>query len=193
MPGASKRRCTRPRLETTLDTLAETVRRLHELIEPVLEADGLELIDLRYKRKGGKRGGFQLKLIIDRQGRTSYAPERAADGTLIEAGVTVHDCARTSKAIGPLLDVEDIIDSAYDFEVSSPGVNRPLKRPRHFELAVGLKVRVKSRVPMGEPATDFFIEKLKSADDEGITLNVGGKDLVVPYRLIAKANLEFEF
>jgi len=177
-----------------LDNIAETVQRLHELIEPVLEREGLELIDLQFNRKGGKRGGYRLKLMIDRAGRTSYAPARGADGTLAETGVTIDDCVRTSKAIGPLLDVEDVIDAAYDFEVSSPGVNRPLKRPEHFTLAIGHKIRVKTRVPVGEGKSNFYIEKLASADDEGIVLRLGKKgELSIPYRLISKANLEFEF
>lgn len=181
-----------------MDSLAETVQRLHELVEPVLDAEGFELVDLEFARSGGKRGGYRLKLVIDKAGRTSYSPERKADGSLAEAGVTVDDCVRVSKTLGPLLDVEDLIDGAYHFEVSSPGINRPLKRPEHFALAVGHKVRVKTRVPIAPPdgtaPVKFFIEKLRAADDEGITLALGGKgDLTVPYRLIAKANLEYEF
>ena len=177
-----------------MEHIAETVQKLHELIEPVLEREGLELVDLEFARKGGKRGGFRLKLLIDRAGRTSYAPQRSADGSLEEGSVTIDDCVRMSKAIGPLLDVEDVIDAAYDFEVSSPGVNRPLRRPVHFQRAVGHRVRVKTRVPLGDGPTNFFIERLASADDEGIVLALAKKgEIPIPYRLISKANLEFDF
>ncbi len=176
-----------------MEHLAETVQRLHDLIEPVLEESGLELIDLQFSRKGGKRGGYRLKLIIDRAGRTSYAPQRSADGTLTEAGVTIDDCVKASKTLGPLLDVEDVIAGAYDFEVSSPGVNRLLKRPEHFALALNQTIRVKTRVPVGDSDSTFYIETLASADDEGITLALKRGELTIPYRLIAKATLEYEF
>ena len=84
-----------------------------------------------------------------------------------------------------------IRDSKYTFEVSSPGINRPLKTPRHFALAQGMQVRVKTRVPVGD--AKFFIAPLTEVDDDGITLDVRGEPVHIPFRLVAKANLEFEF
>lgn len=176
------------------ERLAETIDTLHRVIEPVLEREGFELVELEYKLTGAKRSRYLLRLTVDRVGRTSYDPVREDDGTgraVPVGGVTVQDCALLAKAIGPLLDVEDVVPGAYHLEVSSPGVNRPLKKPEHFALAVGRKVRVKTRVPVeGE---SFFLAPLVASDDEGLVLDVRGTEVRIPYRLVGKANLEFEF
>jgi ribosome maturation factor RimP len=130
-----------------------------------------------------------LRLMIDRPGRESYrAP--TSDEERVAFGVTLDDCAVVSRAVGPALEVEDVIPSAYTLEVSSPGINRPLVRPRHFALAAGMQVRVKTRIPVeGE---SFFIAQLKSASEDHIVLDVRGEEVEVPYRLVAQANLEMD-
>lgn len=176
------------------ERLAETIDTLHRIIEPVLDREGFELIELEYKRTGAKRARYLLRLTVDRAGRTSYDPVREDDGSgrpVPTGGVTVTDCVALTKALGPLLDVEDVVPGAYHLEVSSPGVNRPLKKPQHFALAVGRRVRVKTRVPVGDDS--FFVAPLVASDDEGLTLDVRGDEVRIPYRLVAKANLEFEF
>ncbi len=171
------------------ERLAETIDRLIGMIEPVAAREGFELVDLVLNR-GPKR--YLLRVMIDRAGRVDYKPPARVPGeTLATDGVSVTDCARVSKLISPLLDVEDLIADAYTLEVSSPGVNRPLRTPSHFRRAVGMKTRVKTRVPVdGE---SFFIAPIATADDEAVTLDVRGESVVVPYRLIQRANLEFEF
>ena len=170
--------------------LAETLQRLHEIVEPVLDADGLELVELQLQR-GPRR--YLLRVLIDRKGRVDYRPppaDKTEDAAALD-GVTIDDCARTSKALSPLLDVEDVIAGAYTLEVSSPGVNRPLRKPAHFARAVGEKVRVKTRVPIG--GTNLHVAPLLSADDDRIVIEVGDEHIEVPYRLISKANLDFDF
>ena len=168
------------------ERLAENMTRLEELIEPVVNGEGFELVDLTYKRASK---GFLLRLIIDRPGRDSYRAPRT-DEERVAFGVTIDDCAVVSRAVGPALEVEDVIPSAYTLEVSSPGINRPLVRPSHFALAAGMKVRVKTRVPVeGEK---FFIAELVSAQDDHIVLDVRGEEVEVPYRLVSKANLEMD-
>jgi ribosome maturation factor RimP len=89
-----------------------------------------------------------------------------------------------------VLDVEDAIRSAYNLEVSSPGLDRPLKTPHHFRLASGLTVRVKTRVPIdGE---NFFVAPLLKADDEEVVLSVRGAEVRIPYRHIRQARLEVQ-
>jgi len=166
------------------ERLAETLTRLEELIGPVVADEGFELVHLTYKR-GSK--GYMLRLFVDRPGRESYRAPKT-DEERIALGVTIDDCAVVSRAVGPLLEVEDIIPSAYTLEVSSPGLNRPLVKPAHFALAAGMQIRVKTRVPVeGE---SFFIAELKSADEDQIVLDVRGEDVEVPYRLVATASLE---
>lgn len=173
------------------ERLAETIERLHRLVEPLLAREGLELIDLELKR-GPKRA--LLRVTIDKADRTAYrgSAVRDPDAPLSEE-VGIADCTRISRELSPLLDVEDVISTAYVLEVTSPGVNRPLKRVRHFKLAVGCDVRIKTRVPMPPSNESFFIARLLEASDESIALDVRGARVEIPYRLISQAHIEYRF
>lgn len=172
------------------ERFAETMERLHRLVEPVLEREGLELVDLELKR-GPKR--YLLRVTIDKAGKTAYRGAAARDKDELGDEVSIDDCTRISRELSPLLDVEDVIKASYLLEVSSPGVNRPLKTPRHFKLAKGLDVRIKTRTPVGPNNDSFFIARLDEAGDDGITIDVRGRGVEIPYRLIAKANIEYRF
>ena len=167
--------------------LAETLDRLHEIVESVVVREGYELVDLEL---GGGKQRKRLLVMIDRPGRTSYAAPSRDGETLGPAPVGIRDCVKITKALGPVLDVEDAIRSAYNLEVSSPGLDRPLKTPHHFRLASGLTVRVKTRVPIdGE---NFFVAPLLKADDEEVVLSVRGAEVRIPYRHIRQARLEVQ-
>ena len=99
-----------------------TATRCEELAAPIAEELGLWLWDVRFEKEGG---GWYLRFLIDKEG-----------------GVDLNDCERFSRAVEPTLDVADPIEQSYCLEVSSPGVERDLKRPWHFEHSVGKKVRV---------------------------------------------------
>ena len=170
------------------ERLRESHRRLSELIQPVVEREGYELYDLDLKREGGRRGGLVLRLMIDRAGRTHFGPERDDQGRLV-GGVSLDDCVRVSKALGPVLDVEDPIDGAYHLEVSSAGVERPLTKAVHFARAVGLHIKVALKVPVGDRRK--LGGEVLAADDEQVTLAVGGEEVVVPLRLVDKAHLDY--
>ena len=172
----------------TNERLAETIDRLTALFEPVLEREGFEIVTMHV---GRDRRVFALKMMIDRLGRAHYAPTVSEDGERVTDGVTVDDCARVHRLLKAIIDGEGVLGDDYSMEVSSPGVNRPLTRPEHFEKATGLKVRLKTRVPIA--GTDFFIAPLVSAGDEGVVLAVGDEQVDVPYRSISKANVEHEF
>ena len=98
---------------------------LTDLITPILDDLGLELVDLEYKREG--RDLF-LRIFIDKTG-----------------GVNLDDCAGLSREVSALLEVENLITDAYRLEVSSPGMDRPLKRPADFERFIGERVKIKSK------------------------------------------------
>lgn len=167
--------------------ISETLDRLHEIVREVVVREGYELVDLEL---GGGKQRKRLLIMIDRPGRTTYAaPPRGvkSDGP---AAVGIKDCVRITKALGPVLDVEDAIRSAYTLEVSSPGLDRPLKTPHHFRLAEGLTVRVKTRVPIG--GESFFVAPLVAADDEQVVLSVRGEERRIPYRHIRQARLEVQ-
>ncbi|MDP6944844.1 MAG: ribosome maturation factor RimP [Myxococcota bacterium] len=170
------------------EQIAETLDRLHQIVEGVVVREGYELVDLDL---GGGKKRKRLLVMIDRPGRTSYArPARGGDGEG-PAAVGIADCVKITRALGPVLDVEDVIRSAYNLEVSSPGLDRPLKRPEHFRLAVGMTVRLKTRVPIdGE---SFFVAELLRADEDGVEISVRGEERCIPYRHIRQARLEVQF
>lgn len=91
-------------------------------LEPHLEACGFELVEVEYLFQGGRP---VLRIYLDREG-----------------GVTLDQCAEASRLIGPLLDTADFVDSAYVLEVSSPGIERPVRKPADFERFAGETVRV---------------------------------------------------
>ena len=98
------------------------VERVADLIEPVLEEMEFELVDTEYLRDHGR---WILRLYIDR-----------------EDGVTIDDCVAVSREIGDLIDVKDIVEHEYVLEVSSPGLNRPLKKDKDFYRVLGKKVKI---------------------------------------------------
>ena len=184
--------------EQQSERIAEQMSRLRGLIEPVVQREGLELFDLELKR-GPKR--LLLRITLDKPGDAPFrgnAPKKSDEVPPEGLGqIGIEDCTRISKLLGPLLDVEDVLPTAYLLEVGSPGVNRPLKTPAHFKRAVGLEVRVKTRVPVGPTGApqneSFFIAPLTAAGDDTITLDVRKTPVEIPYRLIQSANIEYKF
>lgn len=115
------------------DLVATTAidRRLAELVGPVIEGMGFELIRLRL---GGSKGRVRrvLQIMADRPG----------------GGIDIGDCGRISTAVSAVLDVEDPIEGEYTLEVSSPGIDRPLTRPRDFETWEGWEARLETAEPI---------------------------------------------
>jgi ribosome maturation factor RimP len=101
--------------------------KLTQILEPVVESLGYELVLLEYMPQ---RGGATLRLFIDSLG-----------------GITLKDCERVSREVSAVLDVEDPLPQGYRLEVSSPGLDRPLVKPEHFERFVGRDVAIQLSVP----------------------------------------------
>src|SRR5262249_15632045 len=99
---------------------------------PPVRAEGFELVELEYVREPA---GWVLRLFIDRPGRDPMSKE---------GGIGLEECARVSHAVETALEVEDLVPHAYSLEVSSPGINRPLRRPEHFQKVVGKRGKVKT-------------------------------------------------
>jgi ribosome maturation factor RimP len=145
------------------------------LAEPLLAAEGLELLEVEFTRE---TGGWILRLFID----------------VPNGQVGVDECAIASRAVDRALDVEDFIPHEYSLEVSSPGVNRPLKKARHFEQVKGQQVRVKTFGPLFEPPRKNFVGALTDVTPEAVTVTVtGAGPFTIPFKDIARANLEFDF
>jgi ribosome maturation factor RimP len=101
---------------------------IDSLVEPLLDEWGYELVDVEYL---SERGRWVLRLYIDKVG-----------------GVTIDDCVRVSREIGDLIDVKDIVAHEYVLEVSSPGLNRPLKKERDFLRYLGRIIKVRMKAPI---------------------------------------------
>ncbi|CAM4538320.1 ribosome maturation factor RimP [Myxococcus xanthus] len=156
--------------------LKQTVEeRALALLEPIVAGEGLELVDLEFLRE---REGWVLRLFIDKPG----------------GRVGLDECTQVSRAVDPSLDVEDFIPHEYNLEVSSPGVDRPLRKPTHFERVKGQQVKVKTFGPVGEPPRKNFTGTLTEVAGDGISVEVEGAGTFhILFKDIAKANLEFQF
>ena len=149
----------------------EIVEKVRAIAAPLAAGEGLELIDVEL---GGAGGRTTLRLYIDRDG-----------------GVSLDDCTSVSRAVSAALDVEDPIQGAYDLEVSSPGLDRPLRTPEHFARYAGEKVRVKTYGPVPELENrKTFVGTLRGFEDGRAVVDVDGKLFPVPLEQIAKAHVE---
>lgn len=143
-----------------------------QIVEPVLEGRGLELVDVEFRREAR---GSVLRLLVDR-------PE----------GVDLDELSRLSRECSDLLDVEDAVPGAYTLECSSPGINRPLRVPAHFARYVDRKVRLRT-VDAIDGQRNFF-GRLLEVTPSGILLDDStGKEVSIPFPLIERAHYEHEF
>jgi ribosome maturation factor RimP len=148
-------------------------QRVWELAEPLALASGLELIDVQYRPEGGR---LVLRLLIDRP----------------EGGVTLDQLTAFSRELGDLLDAHDAVSGRYHLECSSPGLNRPLLREAHFRRAVGQRVRVQTRAPIG--ARRHFRGTLAAATADEIAVDdVDVGRVAIPLAGVEKANIDYDF
>jgi ribosome maturation factor RimP len=146
------------------------IDKVRDFAEGLLPTMGLELVDVQFRREGH---GWVLRLFIDR-----------------EEGVTVDHCADVSRDIGQFLDVEDLIGHPYHLEVSSPGLERPLKSMRDFQRFVGKKAKI--RMHENLDGQKVFVGIIGEATEEAIQLDLeeGGK-VRVAFDQIGRARLVF--
>lgn len=152
---------------------AAVVEKIQQIAERVASDVGLEIVEVQLLGGGNSR---VLRIFIDK-------PE----------GVTHADCEYISQNVGTILDVEDVVPgSGYTLEVSSPGVERKLTRPREFERFVGQKVKVVLRQPVENQR--HWVGDLKSFAEGVITLEPSpGRSIQFPLEQVEKANLKFEW
>jgi ribosome maturation factor RimP len=163
------------------EPLAEQARRL---LEPIIAREGFELVEVEWAREGS---AWVLRLFVDR-------PD----------GVTIDHCQHLSRIVETVLDVEDFIEPAYNLEVSSPGVERPLRKPQDFERFAGQRAHVKAYGPiesLPSPAgasapvgpRKNWTGTLKGFRDGVVEIEVDGVLHRIPHEKIAKAHLEYDF
>ena len=128
---------------------------------------GLELVEVQFRRESG---GWILRLFIDREG-----------------GINVDDCASVSRQISAYLEVEELIEHAYNLEVSSPGLERPLKKIDDFVRFAGRKARIKLKEPIDGQRVFFGL--LGSVHENKLTLDVDDRQMEIDLDAVARARL----
>jgi len=143
--------------------------RIERLIAPTLDGMGYELV--RVMLIGGK-GRQTLQVMAERQDR---------------AGMTVDDCADISRALSALLDVEDPLAGAYNLEVSSPGIDRPLTRRDDFARFAGFEAKVELSAPVA--GRKRFRGRLKGIDGDTIAIETDDGETALPFGAVERAKL----
>jgi ribosome maturation factor RimP len=156
-----------------IEKMDPAIARVWALVAPLTQAEGFEIVDIELRHEGG-RGARVLRIYLDKEG-----------------GPTMADLSRVSREVSDLLDVNDVVDGSYTLEVSSPGINRPLKRPEHFARFVGKRVRVRTREAIqGRRA---FLGQLLEVSADKISLNQDGQRCEIPFALIERSNYEHDW
>ena len=148
--------------------------RIIERVEPVIDAEGMELVDVECLRMKTR---WLVRIYIDKEG-----------------GVTIDDCTDISRQVGDLLDVYDIPPGPYTLEVSSPGLDRPLARDKDFIRFRGskIKVRLTDKIEGSRNFRGTLEGFLEEGGEKIVVIAVDGKQYRIPRKLVAKAQLEYE-
>ena len=149
------------------------VARVWEMASSVAAGEGMEVVDIEF-RPEGSRGGRVLRLYLDKEG-----------------GPTVDDLTRVSRQLSELLDESPEVPGPYTLEVSSPGINRALKKVEHFIRYVGKKVRVRTGDMI--EGRRSFLGVLKEVTKDEIVVAQDGRDVRIALSQIEKANYEHEW
>lgn len=155
----------------------DVVKQVEHFAKPLVSSLGMELVEIEFKREGRT---MVLRLYIDREG-----------------GVSLDDCAAVSRELSAVLDVEETVPGKYTLEVSSPGLNRPLKTLEDYQHYTGRLIKIKTREPLADDQGNLrktFLGELEGIEGDFVRMRLReGQKARIPLDSVAKANLEFEF
>jgi ribosome maturation factor RimP len=158
---------------------ADIVELVRTVAAGVAAALGLEIFDVQFRREAG---GMVLRVQVDRPGPASTAGD----------SVSIEDCARVSRDLSAILDVEDAVPSAYILEVSSPGLDRPLRKADDYRRFAGRRAKVVMLEAID--GQGFFKGRLAGLEEHDVLIETDdGRRHRVPLTAIRRANLEVEF
>lgn len=146
----------------------EVVRRAWSELEPHLVEQGFELVELEFV---GRAGRGVLRLYVDRSG-----------------GVSIDDCVAVSQLLNPVLDAAEFISDSYVLEVSSPGTDRPLRKPKDFERFAGEAIALKSALPVN--GRKKFKGVLRGVIDGAVSVECDGQTYAIALENVQRANLD---
>jgi len=145
------------------------LNKIQEIASNIFRDNKIELVAITFRREGGVR---VLRILADK-----------------ENGITVDECAMMNKIVGEALDREDFINENYVLEISSPGLDRPLKTKGDFFRIKGKRIHLFTFVPIA--GKKEFIGEVDSVDDTGITVHKDAELTKIPFDKISKATLDF--
>ena len=146
--------------------------RTEELITPILDRMNFELVDVEYVKEGGT---WYLRAYIDKEG-----------------GITVNDCEAVAREMNEILDREDFVEDSYVFEVSSPGLGRPLKKEKDYIRSMGREVEIRTYRAINREKEFYGI--LSAYDENTVTIKTeDGTEMTFEKSVIALIRLAFDF
>jgi ribosome maturation factor RimP len=151
----------------TMD-VREVASKAGDIVEPVLANLGYELVETEFVQEEGR---FVLRLYVDR-----------------ENGITIDDCEHVSRAVDALIEVEGVVPCAYNLEVSSPGLQRPLRKKADFEKYAGKNVRIRTKEKIENRGNYKGVLVGLKGDD--VVVKIDDEDYCVPIEQILKARIE---
>ncbi len=156
------------------------LEQIRELASRIAASYGLDIFDVDLRREGRQQ---VLRVVLDRPGSNLTA----------EDSVSLEDCARVSEELSAILDVEDVVPAdRYTLEVSSPGLDRPLRQVGDYQRFAGRRAKIVTSEPIGRQTA--FAGRLLGLDGDDVMFeSEGGKQVRLPVRLIARARLDVEF
>ena len=149
----------------------EYEQKAETILTPIVESRGFELVDVEYVREAGC---WYLRGYIDKPG-----------------GITVNDCEDVSRAFSDILDEKDFIEDSYIMEISSPGLDRPLKKEKDFKRSLGKLVEIRTYRPIEKQKE--FCGILKAYDSNSVTIDEDGTERTFDKKDIALIRLAIEF
>src|SRR4030095_15727968 len=147
------------------------LEKIEAVLEPVVQSAGCELVAFEWTMEGGRA---VLRVLVEKEG-----------------GVLVKDCEKISHLLDPLLDVEDLIPGRYNLEISSPGLERPLRKFNDFKRFTGNAVRLKTKIPLQNRS--HFKGVIRKVEDETIFIEGEGTIFEIPFKEIYRARLEIDW
>ena len=147
------------------------LNRIRDIVSNIFRDNKIELVDIIYRKEGGAR---VLRILAD-----------------TEVGITVDECAKMNEVVGETLDREDFIDENYILEISSPGLDRPLKTKGDFLRIKGKRIHVHTFAPLDDKKE--FVGALETVDDSSIAVfDDNAKLTKIPFDEISKATLDLK-
>jgi len=151
----------------------KTAEAVREVVLPVLAPLEVGLYDIEILSAGSNGPGRTVRILVDREG-----------------GIDLEGVAQATVAISSVLDETEIVAGPYGLEVSSPGIERPLRRPEHFRMALGSTISVKHHTPEGPRRLRGL---LVESDDDACTVDVDGETRRIEYNDVTAARIVFEW